>query len=195
MRQEDVKMNVGGIGTRYPIGYEARKAQREETGFAETVNQATQDNIRGAGVENSGEKAVFRWLYSENGFTGEVSKAHDYTPGHPVYRVKTWDLAGNSSEQRINVSEVDPQNCNTYAMYAYTAHLKENGKGCFEETVLKTAIAKAAADLEQKTSGSWNYSKNINWVETVKDIMQSSYSYGDLKGYLEWKKFLGFIER
>ena len=188
-------MNVGGIGTKYPIGYETRKAQREETGFAETANLATQDNIRGAGVENGGEKAVFRWLYSENGFTGEVSKAHDYTQRHPVYKVKTWDLAGNAAEQMINVSEVDPQNCNTYAMYAYTAHLKGNGKGSFEETVLKAAIAKAASDLEQKTSASWDYSKNINWVDTVKDIMQSVYSYRDLKGYLEWKNFLGFIER
>ena len=54
-------------------------------------------------------------------------------------------------------------------------------------------MAKAASDLEQKTSASWDYSRNINWVDTVKDIMQSVYSYGDLKGYLEWQKFLDIL--
>ncbi len=29
----------------------------------------------------------------------------------------------------------------------------------------------------------------------VNDIMQSEYQYGDLKGYMEWKKFLGFLEK
>ena len=193
-------MNAGRIGTNDPIGYEAGKAQRKKAtvqplaGFTETV-QAMQDNRKEAGAENSGEKPVFRWLYSENGSKGEVLKAHGDTPEHPVYNVRTWDRAGNTAEQRIEVSGVDPQNCNTYEMYAYTAHLKETEKGSFEETVLKTAIAKAASDLEQKTSGSWDFSKDVNWVETVKDILQSAYSYGDLKGYLEWKKFLGFLEQ
>ena len=31
-------------------------------------------------------------------------------------------------------------------------------------------------------------------LKIVNDIMQSEYHYGDLKGYMEWKKFLGFLE-
>ena len=26
-------------------------------------------------------------------------------------------------------------------------------------------------------------------------IMQSEYSYGDLKGYMEWQKFLGVLDK
>ena len=32
-------------------------------------------------------------------------------------------------------------------------------------------------------------------LKIVNDIMQSEYHYGDLKGYMEWKKFLGFLEK
>lgn len=35
----------------------------------------------------------------------------------------------------------------------------------------------------------------MNWVDIVEDIMQSEYSYGDLKGYMEWQKFLGFLDK
>lgn len=35
---------------------------------------------------------------------------------------------------------------------------------------------------------------DIDWAEIVNSIMQSKYSYGDLKGYMEWKKFLEFLD-
>lgn len=39
------------------------------------------------------------------------------------------------------------------------------------------------------------FSTKMNWVDIVKDIMQSEYSYGDLKGYMEWQKFLGLLDK
>ena len=77
-------------------------------------------------------------------------------------------------------------------MYAYTANLKESGKGSFEDTVLKAAVAKAVKNAEQRSSAAWSFSEKTDWVKIVNDIMQSEYSYGDWKGYMEWKKFLGF---
>ena len=41
----------------------------------------------------------------------------------------------------------------------------------------------------------WSFVAKMNWVDIVKDIMQSEYSYGDLKGYMEWQKFLGFLDK
>lgn len=80
-------------------------------------------------------------------------------------------------------------------MYAYTSNLKESGKGSFEDTVLKAAVAKAVKNTGQRSSGSWSFLTKMNWVDIVKDIMQSEYSYGDLKGYMEWQKFLGFLDK
>lgn len=37
--------------------------------------------------------------------------------------------------------------------------------------------------------------EEIDWTKIMNDLMESSYHYGDLKGYMEWKKFLGFLEK
>ena len=93
------------------------------------------------------------------------------------------------------MSKVDPGNCDTAEMYVYTAHLKESGKGSFEDTVLKAAVAKAVKNAEQRNAGSWSFTEKMDWIKIVNDIMQSEYRYGDLQGYMEWKKFLGFLEK
>ena len=128
-----------------------------------------------------------------SGLSYSVYKTPDFDPENPVYKVKTWDKSGNVTEQMVDVSKVDPKNCDMAEMYAYTANLKESGKGSFEDTVLKAAVAKAVSNAEQRNSSAGSFSTKMNWVDIVKDIMQSEYSYGDLKGYLEWQKFLGLL--
>lgn len=195
-------MNINGISTGYyQTGYENRRTQQatSDNDFAKEIAGTAQANGTRAVAalhghdEETGDIAVSSWADVVGGSSVTVYKTKDFDPENPVYKVKTWDAAGNVIERMVDVSKIDPKNCDTVEMFVYTADLKETGKGDFKETVLKAAIAKAASHLEQKTSASWDYSRNINWVETVKDIMQSAYSYGDLKGYLEWKKFLGFL--
>ena len=196
-------MSVSAITTNHPTGYETRKTQRtpSENNFAKSMAGMTRANKTGATValhgsdEETGDIAVSSWVDVVNGSSTTVYKTKDFDPENPVYKVKTWDKAGNITERMVDVSKIDPKNCDTVEMYAYTANLKETGKGDFKETVLKTAIAKAVKNAEQNVAGLWNHSIKINWVETVKDIMQSHYGYGDLKGYLEWKKFLGFLDQ
>ena len=129
-----------------------------------------------------------------SGSSISVYKTQDFDAANPMYRVKTWDKSGNVTEQMVDVSKVNPENCDTAEMYAYTAHLKKSGKGSFEDTVLKAAVAKAVKNAEQRSAESWSFSEKTDWVKIVNDIMQSEYQYGDLKGYMEWKKFLGFME-
>lgn len=196
-------MGINGITTDYyPTGYETGKTGKAayENYFAKEIAGTAQANGAGTAAtlygsdEETGDIAISSWADVVNGSSATVYKTKDFDPGNPVYKVRTWDAAGNVTERMVDASKVDPKNCDTVEMYAYTTNLKETGKGDFKETVLKAAIAKAASNLEQKPSASWDYSRKINWVETVKDMMQSAYGYGDLKGYLEWKKFLGFLE-
>ena len=167
-------MNVNGIGAAgYPVaGYETRRTERNVAGgkFADAINKAATQNEIPKGTN------AFRPESSD-----EVMQA--------------WDKSGNVTEQMVDVSKVDPENCDTAEMYAYTAHLKESGKGSFEDTVLKAAVAKAVKNAEQRSSATWSFSEKTDWVKIVNDIMQSEYRYGDLKGYMEWKKFLGFLEK
>ena len=189
-------MNVKGIGAGYlTAGYEIRRTERNVAGknFAEQASQATA-TLHGA-EEGSGDIAISSWADVVSGSSISVYKTQDFDAANPVYKVKTWDKSGNVTEQMVDVSKVDPENCDTAELYAYTANLKESGKGSFEDTVLKAAVAKAVKNAEQRSAGSWSFSEKTDWVKIVNDIMQSEYQYGDLKGCMEWKKFLGFLEK
>lgn len=197
-------MSVDAIrATEYPItGYETRKRDQNEVGgnFAKQATEAAQASsqvtvtLHGTDKE-IGDTTVFSAAEVVTGSSISVYKTQDFDSENPVYKVKIWDKSGNVTERMVDVSKVDPKNCDTAEMYAYTANLKESGKGSFEDTVLKAAVAKAVKNAEQRNSASWSFSEKTDWVKIVNDILQSEYSYGDLKGYMEWKKFLGFLEK
>ncbi|MDE7430096.1 MAG: hypothetical protein K2N00_12690 [Lachnospiraceae bacterium] len=196
-------MSINGIGiTGYPgTGYETRRTERNAPGgnFAKQAAEAAQvagqaiATLHGA-EEGSGDITIFSGAELVSGSSYSVYKTQDFDPETPVYKVKIWDRAGKVTEQMVDVSKVDPKNCSTAEMYAYTADLKESGKGSFEDTVLKAVIAKAQKNAESR-SGIWSFSDKFDWTKIVSDIMQSEYRYGDLKGYMEWKTFLGFLDK
>ena len=195
-------MNISGIGTTYyPTGYETKRTEQKATGgnFARQVAEAAQAagtapavTLHGA-EEGTGDIAIFSGAEVVSGTSFSVYRTQDFDPENPVYKVKMWDESGNVTEQMVDVSKIDPKNCNTVEMYAYTAHLKESGKGSFEDTVLKAAVAKAVKNAESKSS-SWSFSEKMNWVEIANEIMESLYRYGDLQGYMDWKKFVDMLE-
>ena len=192
-------MNVNGIGaTGYQTaGYETRKTERNASGgdFAKQAAEAAQTAaILHGSDEETGDIAIFSNVDIVNNLSITVYKTQDFDASNPVYKVKTWDKDGNVTERMIDVSKVDPKNCDTAEMYAYTANLKESGKGSFEDTVLKAAVAKSVKDAESR-SGAWNLSDKFDWRRIVDDLMQSAYNYGDLKGYMEWKMFLGLLDK
>ena len=196
-------MSINGIGiTGYPgTGYDTRRTERNAPGgnFAKQAAEAAQvagqatATLHGA-EEGSGDITIFSGAELVSGSSYSVYKTQDFDPETPVYKVKIWDRAGKVTEQMVDVSKVDPKNCSTAEMYAYTADLKESGKGSFEDTVLKAVIAKAQKNAESR-SGIWSFSDKFDWTKIVSDIMQSEYRYGDLKGYMEWKTFLGFLDK
>lgn len=189
-------MSINGIGAAgYPAaGYETRRTERNVAGgdFAKQAAQATA-TLHGAD-EGSGDITVFSGAEVVSGSSYSVYKTQDFDPENPVYKVKIWDKSGNATERMVDVSKVDPKNCDTVEMYAYTANLKESGKGSFEDTVLKAVVAKSVKDAESR-SDTWSFSEKFDWTKIVNDLMESSYHYGDLKGYMEWKKFLGFLDK
>lgn len=190
----DLEMSVSGIGTSYPAaGYETRKTERNVAGgdFAKQARAAA--TLHGAD-EGSGDIMVFSGAEVVSGSSYSVYKTPDFAPENPVYKVKIWDKLGNVTERMVDVSKVDSKNCDTVEMYAYTANLKESGKGSFEDTVLKAVVAKSVKDAENK-SGTWSFSEKFDWAKIVNNLMESSYHYGALKGYMEWKKFLGFLDK
>ncbi len=191
-------MNVSGIeAAGYQIaGHETRKTERNVAGgnFAKQAAEAAQTATLHGADEGTGDITIFSGAEIVSGSSYSVYKTQDFDSENPVYKVKIWDKSGNVTERMVDVSKVDPKNCDAVEMYAYTADLKESGKGSFEDTVLKAVVAKSVKDAES-SSGTWSFSDRFDWAKIVNDLMQSSYQYGDLKGYMEWKKFLGFLDR
>lgn len=203
-------MNINEIGMGYPAWREVGKTQKNQagTGFAGRMAGAAEGNYAGQAAqeagkttailhgaeEGSGDITIFSGAELASGSSYSVYKTAELYPENPVYKVKIWDKSGNVTERMVDVSKVDPKNCNMAEMYAYTADLKERGKGSFEDTVLKATVAKAVKNAEQKSAGSWDLSEKTDWVKIARDIMQTAYRYGDLKGYAQWRKFLGFLE-
>lgn len=191
-------MDVNGIGAGYPAaGYGTRKTERNvaERNFAQQAAEAAQTVILHGAEEGCGDVTLSAWADVVSGSSVSVYRPQDFAMTNPVYKVRMWDQSGKVTERMIDVSKIDPKNCDTAELYAYTVHLKESGKGSFEETALKAAVAKAVKHAEQNSAGSWNFSEKTDWVKLVNDIMQSEYHYGDLKSYMGWKKFLGFLEK
>lgn len=159
---------------------------------AQTAGVEEVQTLHGDDEEN-GDIAVYSNIDFANGKSITVYKPKDFDSDNPLYKVKMWDASGNVTEEMVDVSKVNPKNCNAIEMYAYCANLKENGQGNFVDTVLKAAVAKDAKNAENK-SVSWNFAEKMDWVEIANEIMESSYRYGDIKGYMGWKKFVDLLE-
>lgn len=195
-------MGIGAIGNEisyYGLGEKKIKDKAvSDNSFSDKMVETSRSLGKAAALhgtdDESDDIAIFSLAEIVSGSSVSVYKTPDTNSENPVYKVKIWDESGNMTEHVVDVSKVNPKDCNAIEMYAYTADLKESGKGSFEDTVLKAVITKTFKDDEAST-GSWSFSAKTDWVKTVNDIMQSIYDYGDLKGYMDWKKFLELLDK
>ena len=58
----------------------------------------------------------------------------------------------------------------------------------------KFISAKAQARTEQQNAGDYSLTEKFDWMEIIRRITKSQYDANNLKGYMEWKKFLDFLE-
>ena len=191
-------MAIGGIGTTgYTVGYETRRTQKtvSDKNFAGQMSNT-------ASVQNSNQPIALHWFDTEegdapigacglaDGGSATVYKPADFDPANPVYKVKIWDEAGNGTERMVDISKVDPKNCDEIDMFAYSSHLTVSG----ECSNAQSAFMSAAGYYRSSNSGADFFGKT-NWLDVIKDIMQMQYDAGNLKGYLDFKKFWDFLEQ
>ena len=74
-------MNVGGVTSNYPVGYEARKTQKTTSEQIFTLhclnNESGEKPIGAKGLENGGSTTVY--------------KPTNFDSANPVYKVRIWD--------------------------------------------------------------------------------------------------------
>ena len=187
-------MNVNGIGTtNYPAWYKTKNTTRQAAGMdlggqARRTQQPAQTAqptlvLHGKNDADEGETVVGSSVNAQTGVSIAVYKPQDFDESNPVYHVKTWDADGNMTERMVNISEIDPRHCDEIEMSAYTWYLSNSGK-C-PNAFMNFAGAKAYKQA--------NPFEKTDWVSIIKDYMQMQYDAGNMKGYLDYKKLLGFI--
>jgi hypothetical protein len=193
-------MSIGGIGTNayQTTGYEAGRTTKKtnSNNFAGQLNGAS-------AVKISSETTTLHWFDSGEGDkpVGAVStpdggsmtayKPKDFDESNPVYKVKIWDEAGNVTERTVDISQVDPTNCDEIDMFAYSSYLTVSGK-CSNA---QSAFLGARADYNSSNDYYGGSPDKTNWLDVVKQIMQMQYDAGNLEGYLDYKKFLDYLEQ
>ena len=194
-------MNVGGITSNYPIGYETRKTQKAmpEQSFANTMGKAANVNSKQIFTlhwfeDELGEKPIGA-SGLENGGSTTVYKPVDFNPANPVYRVRIWDAEGNMTERMVDISKVDPKNCDIIDMHAYACHLTDSGE--FPDAQFTFMRAHCFQQVMENPSNPGGFRDNCldkcNWIDIVKGAMQMQYDAGNLAGYLDYKKFWDFL--
>lgn len=191
-------MAVSGIGaTGYPIGHETRRTQKivSDKNFAGQMSNTTS-------VQNSNQPMTLHWFDTKEGDTPigacgladgsstTVYKPVDFDPANPVYKVRIWDAAGNVTERMVDISKVDPKNCDEIDMFAYSSHLTVSGECPNAQSVFMSA----SGFHRSSNSGADSFDKT-NWLNVIKELMQMQYDAGNLQGYLYDKKFWDFLQQ
>lgn len=199
-------MGISGIATvTSPDAYKARKNTDITTysDFDHYVSQADRVKagtvtarssgivLHGLNDGEEGDKLIGAWAEVCAGCSVSVYKPQDFDADHPVYRVKSWDAEGNVTERMVDISKVDPRNCDSFDMYAYSCHLTETGE--YPDAQMRLMMAQAH---NRDTYGSFTYQNmfdKTNWLTVLKKAMDMQYTAGNRKGYMDYKKFWDFL--
>lgn len=191
-------MNIGGVSaTGYPTGYEAGRTQRNPSAdtFGSYVGKEKSAKASGMTLHcydgEAGDTAVGAWGNAADGSSVTVYKTSDFDPANPVYKVKIWDSQGNVTERMVDISKVNPAGCDAVDMWAYASHLSSSGEypGAQQEFMMSNALHRG-----EKGDSYGTLFEKTDWLEVVRSAMKMQYDAGNLKGYLDYKKFLDFLE-
>ena len=187
-------MSVAGInGTaNYPV-YTPGKATRNvsNNNFSQRINKTKTGSMFTLHWFDTpeGDKPLGA-LGDEGNNSITVYKPKDFDPENPVYKVKIWDAEGSVTERMVDVSKVDAKNSDRADMFAYACYLTDSGQ--YPEA--QDTFCRIPISNEQPGSFSDSFKAGkFNWLELAKSFMQMQYDAGNLKGYLDYKKFVDFF--
>lgn len=120
-----------------------------------------------------------------------VYKPKDFDPANPVYRVKVWDKEGNTTERMVDVSQVNPTDCDYIDMFAYSSHLSATGE-CRSAQSSFTHSARNPHGADDTTYQ--DLFQATDWVSRLAEAMQTQYDAGNIEGYLSYKPFWDFLK-
>lgn len=182
---------IGSVGNRTSTGI-GPVGNRISTGISSVGNRTAAGlALHGKADAGTGEQIVGSFVNVQAGTSSAIYKTKDFDAANPVYHVKTWDMDGNMTERMVDLSKINPRSSDDVDMYTYSWHL--NNSGQYPQAQLRFAAARAYQQAAQANSFQSYMPTKTNWVDVVNSLMQTQYNVGNLQGYLDYKKFLGFL--
>lgn len=184
-------LNFSDVFQRAALGISSA-GNRTSTGIGSVGNRtAARLALHGKADAGTGEQIVGSFVNVQAGTSSAIYKTKDFDAANPVYHVKTWDMDGNMTERMVDLSKINPRSSDDVDMYTYSWHL--NNSGQYPQAQLRFAAARAYQQAAQANSFQSYMPTKTNWVDVVNSLMQTQYNVGNLQGYLDYKKFLGFL--
>ena len=187
-------MSVAGInGTANYPAYTPGKVKGDvpNNNFSQQINQAKAGSIHTLHWFDTSEGDKPLGALGDQGNSSiTVYKPKDFDPENPVYKVKIWDPEGNVTERMVDVSKVDAKSSDRADMFAYVCYLTDSGQ--YPEAQSTYCRIPISNEQPENLSDPFKAGK-FNWLELAKSFMQMQYDAGNLRGYLDYKKFVDFF--
>ena len=192
-------MNVGNIGNAYGAYNYTNKVQNNNgKSFGAAIGNVTEmpsPNLTlHMSKEGDVEKSVGSWANPNAGRSITLYQPQDYDPTNPVYKMKVWDMDDNLLEERsIDINSIDPNNADSYEMYALSVYGEKSGK-C-PDAVARFTMMHAKQEIEQTAQhGSYSLETKEDWMGILNDILKEQLDMGFMDGYLKNKAYYEFLE-
>lgn len=167
-------------------------AQTENTGRA----QSTGFTLHIGSGENTDRMLSAVAGRGKGGMT--VFEPADFNPEQPMYKVCIWDKDGNMTERMVDLTKVDAHDSDQAEMFAYSCYLSDSGQ--YKEAADTFMRARgylydnvSDGDMDTELTGTVAQTKR-DWTKLAAFCMQMQYDGGNLKGYLEYKKFVDYFD-
>lgn len=191
-------MNVGNIGNAYGAYNYTNKVQNNSgKSFGAAIGNVTDMSSPNLTLHMSkdgdAEKSVSSWANANTGQSITVYQPEDYDPANPVYKMKTWDKDDNLIEERnIDINSIDPNNADSYEMYALSVYGEKSG--ICPDAVTRFMMMHAKQEAEQRAqTGSYSLDIQEKWLDILNNFMKEQLDMGFMDGYLKNKAYLGFL--
>ena len=191
-------MNVGNIGNAYGAYNYTNKVQNNSCkSFGAAIGNVTDMSSPNLTLHMSKdgdtEKSVGSWANANTGQSITVYQPEDYDPANPVYKMKIWDKDDNLIEERnIDINSIDPNNADSYEMYALSVYGEKSGK-C-PDAVARFTMMHAKQEAEQRAqTGSYSLDIQEKWLDILNNFMKEQLDMGFMDGYLKNKAYLDFL--
>lgn len=161
-----------------------RNAANGSTGAGRTDFSLKYVQVGGGNKVFLDPEALFSNCHVQTGESVNVYRAEDFSEENPVYIVKGTDQGGNSYEERIDVSKVNPNHCSYKEMLVLGIHTgKKSDDLFFSMSILKDKAANAS------------YNEKADYLSMLSGLRSDMKTLGHWDGYLRYDKIIADILR